>query len=205
MALTTPALDHSHTGDARRFYGLVSDSLLLQSRSLLPPLGLNFDVNIDQRNCGWCNPRDARSLDQRFRRDVAKLFLHPARQPTDGPVVKPIRNAALLSLLQAVNSALLLVEIAGVLDLDLKRLELITDFGGNLCHRGHGGRTIKKIRDDVTQHGRDLFNSNCGTLQHLCKRLADACKERPRICEDWAIWRPSRAKVCSHSTRELRT
>ena len=59
------------------------------------------------------------NLDQRF--------LYLAREAADRTVVEPWRNGVLLGLLEALDGALLLQEVAGVLDLSLDRLEFVAD------------------------------------------------------------------------------
>ena len=91
---------------------------------------LNLDVDVDKRNGGWSDARNAGGLSECLGGYFSQFLLHFARKAADGTVIEPVWNAALLRLLQTIDRALLLVEISGVFDLSLDGLELVTDFGG---------------------------------------------------------------------------
>ena len=68
-----------------------------------------------------------------------EFLLHLAREPADRTVVEPFGNRVLLGFLQALHGALLLQQVAFVLDLGFDRLEFVADFGRKINHRGHRG------------------------------------------------------------------
>src|ERR1035441_1202344 len=123
---------------------LLSRCRRLQRRSLFPPSPLNLDIYVDQRNGRWRHAGNARGLPDRLGDDFAQLLLHFARQPADRLVVEPIRNAALLGLLQPIDGALLLVEVSGIFNLRFDGLELVADFRRktNLRNINRGGRRV---------------------------------------------------------------
>ena len=84
------------------------------------PLPLNLDVHIHQRQRGGRDPGNAAGLADRGGADAGKLLLHLAGKTADRAVVEPGGDVALLSLLELVDGLLLLVKIAGVLNLDRK-------------------------------------------------------------------------------------
>ena len=87
---------------------------------------LDLDVHVDERyRRDAANPA---SLTERARADAGELFVYLTGQARDLAIVEPIRNSALLGLLQPLDRFLLLVEITGVLNLGLDRLELAADF-----------------------------------------------------------------------------
>src|SRR5208283_1618857 len=88
----------------------------LNGRGLFPPARLNLDIDVDERNRGGRDSGNTRSLPDGLRLHLAQLLLHFARQAADGVVVEPLGDVALLGFFQAVNSPLLLVEIAGIFD-----------------------------------------------------------------------------------------
>src|SRR6185437_12372409 len=69
--------------------------------------------------------RNPRSLPQRPWANALQLFIHLAREAADFAVIEPLRNHALLSLLQAFHGLLLLIEIAGIFNFRLDGLHLI--------------------------------------------------------------------------------
>src|SRR5581483_994219 len=103
--------------------------------NLFPPLRLNLDVDVHQRNGGWRNTRDSGGMAQRARTDFGQLFLHLAREPAHRAVVEPFGNVALLSFLQPVDGALLLLKIAFVFDLRFDGLEFVADGRGKYVVR----------------------------------------------------------------------
>src|SRR5208282_99685 len=161
----------------------------LQRRSLFPSSRLNLDVNIDQRDGCGRHARNARGLAKRLRDDFSQLLLHFARQPADCPVIEPIRNPALLSLLQPIDSALLLVEVSRILNLSFDRLKLVADFRRkmnrsinrrNIKRRGRRvrrGVSFKKPGHEIPQHRRQLLDGNLGPLQQLSQRLPQRGRE----------------------------
>src|SRR5579862_4786996 len=117
-----------------------NSQLRLERRGLFSPASLNFDVDIDQRNGGGCDAGDTRRLAQSLWNDVAELLLHFARQAAHGPIVEPIGNPSLLSFLQPVDGALLLIEISRVLDFSFDRLKFVANFG-----RQRKRRSIRRV------------------------------------------------------------
>ena len=108
---------------------------------LFPPPRLDFDIDVDQRHRRRGDAGDAGGMAEGLGLDLEKLLLHFAREPANRAVVEPVRNAALLGFLQAIDGALLLIEISGVLDFGLDRLEFVADVGTkmtcrNICGRG---------------------------------------------------------------------
>jgi len=100
------------------------------------------------------------NLDQRF--------LYFAREATDRTIVEPLRNGMLLGLLEALDGALLLQEVASVLDLSLDRLEFVAD---GLRNAGHGLARIftdfffENIRGEFPEHGEQALNGDFGALE----------------------------------------
>src|SRR5215467_4308759 len=96
---------------------------------LLSPLSLNPDINIEECHCRRGHPRDSRGMPQRTWTNFHQLFLHLARKSAHRLVVEPFWNCALLGLLQAFDRALLLQQVAFVLDFGLDGLEFVADSG----------------------------------------------------------------------------
>jgi len=63
--------------------------------------------------CAWANFR--------------QLLLHLARKPADRRVTKPLRYGPLLGFFQAINGALLLLEIAFVFDLGFNGFQFVAE------------------------------------------------------------------------------
>ena len=84
--------------------------------------------------------------------DPDQRFLYLARQATDRTVVEPLRNGVLLGFLEPLDGALLLQQIAGVLDFSLDRLQFVASCRGN---GGHGWARIftdfffEKLRGEI--------------------------------------------------------
>src|SRR5208282_4886575 len=129
-------------------------------------------------------PIYARGLAKRLRDDFSQLLLHFARQPADCPVIEPIRNPALLSLFQPIDSALLLVEVSRILNLSFDRLKLVANFRRkmnrsrinrrNIKRRGRrvrGGVSFKKPGHEIPEDRRQLLDGDLGPLQQLSQRL----------------------------------
>src|SRR5208282_4339877 len=118
----------------------------LKCRGLLPPPRLDLDIYVDQRNGRRGNSGNARGLAKRLRDDFPELLLHFARQTAHRAVVEPIRNAPLLGLLQAVNGALLLVEVSGIFNFSFDGLELVPDFRREMMRRNinRRGRRVRR-------------------------------------------------------------
>src|SRR6516225_1053236 len=91
----------------------------LESSSLFAAASLQFDIDVDQRNRGWRDAGDAGGVAEGAGADFQELLLHFAREAADGAVVEPVGNGSLLGLLETVDGALLLAEVAGVLDFGL--------------------------------------------------------------------------------------
>jgi hypothetical protein len=101
----------------------------LKRGGLFAATGLDFDVDVHQRDGGRRDARNARGVAQGARADFEEFLLHLAGEAADGAVVEPVRNGALLGLLEAIDGALLLMEVAGVLDFGLDGLELVSFAG----------------------------------------------------------------------------
>ena len=104
----------------------------------MPP-GLDLNININQRDGSGRDAGNAAGLGDGARADALQLLLHLARQAADRGVVEPVRDAALLGLLQSLDGALLLLEVAGVFDLGLDGFEFVAD-SGTYYRRGRRGR-----------------------------------------------------------------
>ena len=59
---------------------------------------------------------------------AGELFIHLAREAGNLSVVEPVGDRALLGALQPLDGFGLLVEIAGIFDLGLDRLQFVADF-----------------------------------------------------------------------------
>jgi hypothetical protein len=70
--------------------------------------------------------------------DLEELLLHFAGEAADGAVVEPVGDRALFGLFQAIDGALLLVEIAGVFDFGFDGFEFVAGLGGE---RERSGRS----------------------------------------------------------------
>src|SRR5579859_4480105 len=97
---------------------------------------LNLDVDVHQRHSRRRDPRDSRRLPDRSRLYFRQLLLHFARESADRPIIEPLGDGMLLRFLQSLHGALLLQQVAFVLDLGLDRLQFVSDFGRNLQRRG---------------------------------------------------------------------
>src|SRR5882672_7135222 len=136
----------------------------LDDRSLFPPLRLDFDEDVNQGHSRRRHSWDARGLSQCARLHVGELFLHLVREPADGAVVEPSRDASLFRLLHPLHGALLLQQVAFILDLGLHRLEFIADFGRK---RSHGFSRIfsgEEFRTQFAENGRELFDNHLWAL-----------------------------------------
>src|SRR6266851_398325 len=81
---------------------------ILDYGRLFPPLRLNFNEHVHQRNRSWSDPRNARSMCEGARTDLDQCFLYLAGKSADRTVVKPQRNGTLLGFLEPLDGALLL-------------------------------------------------------------------------------------------------
>ena len=90
---------------------------------------LDLNVDVDKRDSGGGDAGNAAGLREGARAHALKLFLHLTREAADGGVVEPLGDRALFGLLQALDGALLLLQIAGVFDFDLDGFELVADGG----------------------------------------------------------------------------
>ena len=97
----------------------------LDCRGLVAAAGLDFDVHVDQRDGGGRDSGNARGLGEGAGAHLGQLFLHFAGKAADRAVVEPIGDVALLGFLQAIDGALLLSEIACVLDFGFDGLEFV--------------------------------------------------------------------------------
>lgn len=114
---------------------------------------LDLDVHVDERYRRGRDAGNPASLTERARADAGELFVHLTGQARDLAIVEPIRNRALLGLLQPLDRFRLLVEITGVLNLGLDRLELVADFR---WHEFRARLIVGKLRNDhsiVFSHG----------------------------------------------------
>src|SRR6185369_16014434 len=66
-------------------------------------------------------------MSQRSRADLDQLFLHLARKPAYRAIVKPLGNIALFGLFQSFDRALLLLQVAFVLNLGLDRFKFVAN------------------------------------------------------------------------------
>ncbi len=98
----------------------------LYYRRLLAPLRLDFDENVHQGHCRWSDSRNTRSMAQSPGTDSDQRLLYLARQATHRTIVEPLRNGVLLGFLQPLDGALLLQQIAGVLDFRLGGLQFVS-------------------------------------------------------------------------------
>ena len=110
-----------------------------------------------------------RTLDQRF--------LYLAGEAADRTVVEPLGNGALLGFLEAVDGALLLQKIAGVLDFGFDRLEFVAGRGRKT---GHGFARIftdffcfEKFRGEFAEHWEQALDCDLRALEQLGQALAD--------------------------------
>src|SRR5260370_30661718 len=87
-----------------------------RSCRLVPPR-LNLDVDVYQRNRGRGDPGDTRSLRQCARAHSLQLLVHLAGEAADRLVVEPLGNGALFGFLQALDGALLLLQVTGILNI----------------------------------------------------------------------------------------
>src|SRR5438876_2741434 len=78
--------------------------------------GLDLDENVDQRNGRRGHTGDAARLGQSARAHALQFFVHLAGEAADRGVIKPLGDRALLGLLQALDGALLLLQVTGVFD-----------------------------------------------------------------------------------------
>ena len=69
-------------------------------------------------------------MGQRARTDLQQFLLHLSREPADRLVIEPLGNGPLLSLFQPFDRALLLLEIAFILNLGFDGFEFVANFGG---------------------------------------------------------------------------
>ena len=79
-------------------------------------------------------------------------------------------NRSLLRLFEALNRALLLLQISFVFDFRFDWLELVTNFGGQMTFRHWSA--LEKLRHQFTKDRNHMLDTNFGTLQELGKRLA---------------------------------
>src|SRR5713226_319682 len=159
------------SASARGFLTYYGGFWLLECCRLFAPPCLDLDINVNQGDGGGSYPWNARGLAERLRSDMAELLLHLAREAADGPVVEPLRDAALLGLLQAVDGALLLVEIAGIFDFGFECLEFVADLRRQVVSGWWlvVSRAREEIRCEFAQGGSKLFDRDFGTLQDLGK------------------------------------
>ena len=104
----------------------IPSSIELERRGLVAAAGLDFDIDVHQRHGGRRYAWNARRLANGAWADVGEFFLHLAREAADGTVIEPFGDRVLLGLLQALHSALLLQQVAFVLDLGFDGLEFIS-------------------------------------------------------------------------------
>src|SRR5579864_3850115 len=145
----------------------------LKNSRLVATPGLQFDVDVDERDGGRGDAGNAGGVAKRARADFEKFFLHFAGEAADGAVVKPVGDGALLGFLEAIDGTLLLREVAGVFDFSLDGLEIVARLRGGrdaLWAIVSGG--FKELRSQIPQNGDELFNRNLRALEELGKRLA---------------------------------
>src|SRR5260221_10673915 len=154
---------------------------MLQRCGLLSPAALDLDINVDQRDRSRSHARNARSLPYRLRDDFSKLLLHFARQSADRTVIEPIRNPALLGLLQPFDGTLLLLKISGILDFSFDRLKLVPDFRRRV--------SFKKTRHQIPKNRRQLLDSISGHLSNAAKGCpkAEPRSSETNSCRGWPI------------------
>ena len=123
--------------------------------------GLDLDENVDQRNRRRGHTGNAARLGQSARAHALQFFVHLAGEAADRGVIKPFGDGALLGLLQPLNGALLLLQLAGILDGGLDGFQFVAD-GRTDHHRGRGG--IEEVRHQRLKNGHKSFDGDFGTL-----------------------------------------
>src|SRR5258706_406158 len=98
-----------------------------------------------------------------------RSILHFARQSAHRAVIEPIRNPALLGLLQPFDGTLLLLKISGILDFSFDGLKLVPDFRRRV--------SFKKTRHQIPQNRRQLLDSNLRPFKQLRQRLPHSRSE----------------------------
>src|SRR5216683_5320041 len=68
---------------------------ILDYLRLFPPLRLNFNEHMHQRNRSRSNPGNARGMCEGARTDLDQRFLYFAGEPADRSIVEPLGNGAL--------------------------------------------------------------------------------------------------------------
>src|SRR5579859_107436 len=154
----------------------------LDRRRLLVPPRLDFDIDVNQRNGRRRDTGNARSLRQGARADTLQFFVHLTGEAADRLVIEPFRNGALLGFLQALDGALLLLQIAGIFDGGLHRLEFVThrrrqsplaaDISG-----GAGINLRDGLGNQLAQNRRELFDGDLWTLENLSESAADSARQ----------------------------
>ena len=97
--------------------------------------GLDFDVDVEQGGGGGGDAGETRGLADGLRTELDELVLDLAGEATDGGVVEPVGDGFGLGFLEALDSLLLLLEVAGVLDFGFDRLEFDPDGGEERMRR----------------------------------------------------------------------
>src|ERR1700730_15110214 len=100
---------------------------ILDYRRLFPPLRLNFNEHMHQRNRSRSNPGYARSMCEGTRTNLDQRLLYLAGKAADRSIVEPLGNGVLFGFLEALDGAFLLQEIAGILDFGFDRLQFVAE------------------------------------------------------------------------------
>src|SRR5690242_16200882 len=128
------------------------------------PLALNLDIHINQRYRGRRHSRNTNCVSQRARTDAGELFVHLAREAAYLRVVEPFWDCALFRFLQALDGSLLLLEIAGVLDLRFHRLQFVARLRGKMLWRCRIAG-FEECRHEFLKSRSEHLNRDFRTLQ----------------------------------------
>ena len=105
--------------------------LRLRVRRAGAPCALQPDGDVDQAERGRRNAGNAAGLADGARPHSLQRFPHLAREAADGAVLEPLGNGDGLGGFELLDGLLLLVEIAGELDLGLDRARLVAQLGAS--------------------------------------------------------------------------
>ena len=104
------------------------------------------------------------------RADLRELLLHFAGEAADRSVVEPFGNGVLLGLLQALDGALLLQEVAFVLDFGFDGLEFVADLrkkdGPRICGLARIS-SFEELWGRFSQDRKQVLDCDFGALQEL--------------------------------------
>src|ERR1700722_12996033 len=199
----TPRFNHTSDRACRGNLGRFHSAVTLDGGGLLAALGLDFDVDVDQGNCGGGDAGNARGVAEGARANFDQYLLHFAGEATYRAVVEPLRDGVLLGFFQAFDGSLLLQEVASVLDFGFDGFEVIAGGGRNRRRdSGHGFSRIfadfflfEKLCNRFAEDREQVFDLDLWTLQELGQALAYGGRELVGhwswvvgFCRAWLGW-----------------